>query len=940
MAPPPPRVTNRIDPPVCLDTTRPFSMVSPNPPTSPPVTHRRLALTLAAALLASTTIARAADIQPVAPPAPTPPLNSTGPSGSVPPAVLRETLPNGLRVVVVPDRLAPVVTTQITYLAGSNDAPPGFPGMAHATEHMMFRGSEGLDKDQLAELSALLGGDNNASTEETTTQYFFTVPAADLGLILHVEALRMEGANFAQADWDNERGAIEQEVSRDFSSPVYTMITQMLGTLFAGSVYEHDALGTRDSFDKTTAAMLKQFYQTWYAPNNAVLVIAGDVEPQAAMDEARRAFASVPRKDVPAHAPVTLGTAEAKTLTLPTNLPVGLAVIAFRAPGLTAPDSAATAILADIIASQRGPLFQLVPDGRALAAQFEYDAKAGVGLGLALGAFPAGGDPKALIDDIRRILQQTADGDIPPGLLEDAKRQKIAELAFSNDSIAGLAASWSRAVATRGVSSPDDIARAYAAVTLDDVRRVARTVLDPDHAVTAILTPRGDNAPVTQGGFGGGESLATPPDHPVTLPDWAAAALADVHLPDPGTPPDVSELPNGLRLIVVPEHVSKTVSVFGHIRNNPAIQEPPGKEGVAQLVDQLIDYGTEKRDRLALRAAIDAIAAQEGAGADFELKVLTPEFEPGMRLLAEHELQPAFPADAFPVLREQLARTLVGQLASPLHTFGIALRKATVPANDPSLREATPASVRAVNLADVRAFYAATYRPDLTTIVIVGDITPDRARQIVTETFGGWQAEGPKPDIDLKPIPASKPAGEHVADPTSLQDEVALSETVDLPVTSNDRYVMMLGNALLGGGFSSRLYRDLRINTGYVYSVSSSLSYSRTRARYTVSFGADQKNVEPARSLVIRDIQAMQTTPVGDAELTRAKAQLLRQLAMQRANVGAIAAAYLGRIELGVPLDADQRAAVQFQATTAEQLRDAFKKWLRPDDLAQIVRGP
>ena len=820
--------------------------------------------------------------------------------------------------------------------------------MAHATEHMMFRGSEGLDKDQLAELSALLGGDNNASTEETTTQYFFTVPAADLGLILHVEALRMEGANFAQADWDNERGAIEQEVSRDLSSPLYTMTSPKCSG---------DPLRRQRPTRMTPSAPATVLRQDRPPPSCAAILRNAGTPPTTPSWSSPATSSPKPPSPRPAkrlrghrapqarprprtRQPSAVRAVEPKTLTLPTNLPVGLAVIAFRAPGLTAPDSAAIAILADIIASQRGPLYQLVPDGRALAAQFEYDAKAGVGLGLALGAFPAGGDPKALIDDIRRILQQTADGDIPAGLLDDAKRQKIAELAFSNDSIAGLAASWSRAVATRGVSSPDDIARAYAAVTLDDVRRVARTVLDPDHAVTAILTPRGDNAPVTQGGFGGGESLATPPDHPVTLPDWAAAALADVHLPDPGTPPDVSELPNGLRLIVVPEHVSKTVSVFGHIRNNPAIQEPPGKEGVAQLVDQLIDYGTEKRDRLALRAAIDAIAAQEGAGADFQLKVLTPEFEPGMRLLAEHELQPAFPADAFPVLREQLARTLVGQLASPLHTFGLALRKATVPANDPSLREATPASVRAVNLADVRAFYAATYRPDLTTIVIVGDITPARARQIVTETFGGWQAEGPKPDIDLKPIPASKPAGEHVADPTSLQDEVALSETVDLPVTSNDRYVMMLGNALLGGGFSSRLYRDLRINTGYVYSVSSSLSYSRTRARYTVSFGADQKNVEPARSLVIRDIQAMQTTPVGDAELTRAKAQLLRQLAMQRANVGAIAAAYLGRVELGVPLDADQRAAVQFQATTAEQLRDAFKKWLRPDDLAQIVRGP
>jgi zinc protease len=175
------------------------------------------------------------------------------------PNILRATLTNGLQVIIVRNTLAPVVTTMVNYRVGSDEAPAGFPGTAHATEHMMFRGSPGLSADQLAAISAAFGGDDNADTQQAVTQYFFTTPAENLEVALRVEATRMQDLLPDESLWTKERGAIEQEVAQDLSNPEYVFYEQLFAAMFKGSPYEHSPLGTRPSFDKTTDADLRNF---------------------------------------------------------------------------------------------------------------------------------------------------------------------------------------------------------------------------------------------------------------------------------------------------------------------------------------------------------------------------------------------------------------------------------------------------------------------------------------------------------------------------------------------------------------------------------------------------------------------------------------------------------------------------------------------------------
>ena len=159
--------------------------------------------------------------------------------------VTKATLENGLRVVIVRDPLAPVVTVEQNYLVGGDDTPKGFPGTAHAQEHMAFRGCSGVTADQIAAIYAQLGGQGNADTQQNITQYFTTVPAADLEIALRVDAACMQDIQDSQEEWAKEKGAIEQEVARDLSNPTYKFLTRSMRICFPARSTATTLLGRR-----------------------------------------------------------------------------------------------------------------------------------------------------------------------------------------------------------------------------------------------------------------------------------------------------------------------------------------------------------------------------------------------------------------------------------------------------------------------------------------------------------------------------------------------------------------------------------------------------------------------------------------------------------------------------------------------------------------------
>jgi zinc protease len=856
--------------------------------------------------------------------------------------IARETLKNGLRVVVVRNTLAPAVAIQLNYLAGSCEAPPGFPGMAHAQEHMMFRGSPGMSPGQLSALVAAMGGDFNADTQQVVTQYLATVAVEDLDAALHVEAIRMRGVLDSAKAWAEERGAIEQEVDQDLSDPEYLLGVQLQQILFAGTPYQLDALGTRTSFDKTTAAMLQKFHRDWYAPNNAVLVIVGAVDPGRTLDMVRRLFGPIPARPVPPRQAVQLQKVAPAFLELESNLPYGLAVAAYRLPGYQSPDYAAGQLLGDVLESPRGNLYTLVTEGKALSTGFEGIMLPKAGAGLVTAAFPQGGDGKALLAQLNAVVAGYLENGIPAELVAAAKRHEIAAVEFQKNSITGLASAWSQAVAVEGRDSPEDDVEAIRRVSVEEVNRVARAYLVNGTAVTALLTPRPSGKPVEAKGFGRGkESFMAKHAQPVRLPAWARKVAKVLPVPNWEPRPEVFRLANGLRLIVKTAPASATVSVFGRVKNSPDMETPAGKEGVSDLLDGLFSYGTTSLDRLAYQVALDEIAADASVGTSFSLTVLKEHLARGTELLADNLLNPALPDAAFKVVRQETASVLAGELQSSGFFTEQALKGKLYPKGDPSLRHATPESVAALTLDDVRSYHRKVFRPDLTTIVVIGAISPEEARRVIENCFGKWQAEGPRPETDLPKVPLNGSSVVAVPDASRVQDEAVLAETLGLTRSHPDYYPLQVGLHVLSGGFyATRLYRDLRERTGLVYSVEAFLRAGKTRSSFGVYYGCDPQNVTRAQLLIERDLRQVQARLVQPDELQRAKTLLLRQMLLQMTGTASVAAELLELSLLDLPLDEPARAAKRYREITARQVRDAFARRIRPDDLVRVTRGP
>lgn len=866
----------------------------------------------------------------------------SGPAPAAQLKVTRATLKNGLQVVVVDDPLAPTVSTVLNYRAGGNEQ--NFPGEAHALEHMMFRGTKDISQTQLFEISQLMGGDYDADTQSEITQYFFNTPSQYLDVALRLEADRVRNLNLDQSGWIAESGAIKQEVTQDDSVALSKLFERtVLPSIFKGTPYANDVLGTLNSFNhQINSKALRAFYNAWYHPNNAVYIIAGNVDGQSTIAKVQKYFGSIPSAPLPARRPVHLQPMHAATYHVDSDQPYTIVALAFRLPGWSDKDYAAAQILESVLNNQRGNLFGLAATGKSLYSGFQDIQSHAYGTAsVAISVVPVTVKAEDAAADVSAVLNGYRTNGVPADLVAVAKQRAIADAEFSGNSINGLALEWSSALAAEGKSSPDEDLAAIRRVTVADVNRVLRTYIDPAKAISAFAVPK--NAGSVSGGSGGlaKENNTLTPEKPQPLPAWAQAAFAHVQAPEQTIHPVSMTLSNGLHLIVQTVRVTHTVEVHGSIASNEAVQAPAGKMGVADIAAGLFPFGTKTSDRIALRRQLDDIAAEASAGTDFSLRVLSDKFDRGVAILADEELHPAFPAQAFQIVKGQEVGALTGALKSPDFLTDVALNKALLPADDPLQKYATPETVNAVTPDDVQAFYASVYRPDMTTVVVIGDVTPTQAKAAFEKYFGDWKAQGAKPDITLPAVPKNKASNVDVPDQGRVQSDVQLAQMLDLKRSSPDWATLQVANNVLGGGgFGSLLMDDLRVKHGYVYNAYSQVASNKNRATFTMGYASDPDKIVPSQHLAIADLVALRNGSVAQQRIERSKAMLMADVPLREQSFDGVAGELLRYAGLGLPLDQAQIDARRELAVTPATMRAALRKYVDPDAFVRVVKGP
>lgn len=871
-------------------------------------------------------------------------------------------LPNGLSVYTVLDKATPNVSIQMWYGVGAKNDPAGRSGFAHLFEHLMFKATRDMPAEYMDRLTEDVGGFNNASTDNDYTDYFEVVPANHLQRLLWAESERLSGLVVDEANFKSERDVVEEELRQRVLADPYGRLfsLDLPEASFQIHPYHRPPIGSIADLDSATLDDVRAFHAVYYRPDNASLIIVGNFD-QALVDAwVDQYFGPIARPAWPipkVTAVEPLRTAPETVDAYGPNVPLPAIVFSYPGPTAAAPDAAALTVLDAVMTTGKSSrLYKgLVYDqqlAQSVFSQPDLRRQPGMiwmGMILAAGKAPDQG-VAALNAELSRLREQP----ISAEELATAKNQLIASVLRARETIEGRGQQIGQSITVEGDAARvnSDIT-ALEAVTAADVQRVARTWLDdkrrvliryrpdserPPGAAPELVqdTPQVQAAPLVPP-QGVAPVTALPPDQRQAPPPPGAPLAADLPVPVERT------LPNGLRVIVARTGALPLASVVLSV-NRGAATDPEGLAGLSSMTASLMPEGTTTRSAVEIAAAVEAQGGTLSADAGYDqasvsLTGLSTTLDQAMPILADVVRHPAFDQAELDRLRGEELDALSVSLQDPATLANLVASRVTFgdgPYGHPV--DGAPASLKRIDLDEVRAQYRRLFRPDNAVLVLTGDIEPEAAFALAEKAFGDWV----RPSEALAPPPSSGPELAPrvvVVDlPGTGQAAVALTGRT-LARSDPGYYAAVAADAVLGGGYSARLNEEIRVKRGLSYGASSSIEARRDAGRFYAAAQTRNDAADQVASLMLGEAARLSSTPATPAELDARKAALTGEFGREAATGLGLAGDLSLYAGLDLPPSEVDRFVGQIQAVTPAEAQAASIRVVDPAKASLVVVG-
>jgi zinc protease len=865
----------------------------------------------------------------------------------------KDTLKNGLDVILVEDHRLPLVAVNIWYHVGPVNERPGLTGFAHLFEHMMFEGSKYAgEKAHFPYLEAAGASTINGSTDFDRTNYFETLPSNQLELALWLESDRM-GFLLEQLDdkkLENQRDVVRNERRQVIENAPYGLVQEALfhQVFPKGHPYYASIMGSHADIESARIEDVRNFFKLYYAPNNASLSIVGDIDPAKTRELVEKYFGPIPSGEpVPRPSIKTPPITSEKRTIVEDQVELPRVHLAWITDPVFSQIDAECDLIAKILGGGKSSrLFKsLVYDKRiaqdvsahqsslALGSVFVIDATAKPGI-----------EPQLLEDAIREELERFQKEGPKQSELERARNTMESGIIRGLENLGGLADRlnlYNHFIGKPGYL-PKDLAR-YQKVTIESMKKLAREKLRRDAGVVVWGVPgqkvvddvpKSDRTP----------SAPTPETIPIAGQDWRTTAPA----PGPASAlnlpvPKAFKLNNGLSVFLVEQHSLPIVSANVMVLSG-SDQNRPDQPGLASFTAEMLDEGTLKRSPLQIAADADQIGASIMAGSSMDYafvatRTLKKTADAALELVSDVLLNPAFAAEEIERIRHDRLTHILQQTDSP-NVLGIkVLFDAVYGASHPYgyMDIGTEESNQAITQNMLQRFYQAGYFASNTALVVAGDMTEAELRDLAEKYFGGMRAIGSNGQTP-------KVSGQTtrriviVERPEAPQTVLRIGH-IGVARSSPDYVALDVMNTALGGLFSSRINLNLREKHGFTYGASSSFVFRRGQGPFLIGTSVRTDVTAQAVAEIFIEIERMRESELTEEELATAKDSTDRSLPGMF-ETSPESASSIGQLYVhNLPLDYYHNLPERIQIISAADVRQAARKYLKPEETVVVAVG-